>query len=401
MQRFRLVTTRPVFLALALLLVINGLLYLFNPLAEMDPERLLGARSWAWWAVQDYKKIQPDVVFIGSSMVMHPLWHQEAQFRQQNVELIVDHRSTFVESMLNKAAGKPVKVFNFGLPGGMASDAFIIVRALSQMPTKPKVAVLCFNPRDMMDNSFGCAATSRHYDLFSRLVDTSDVGDSAHPKLLDKGKILLRDCIFFKRKNKELRAIMLADTKELSDKIYKDLPASLLDKVSPEKTVQFAFQNDELEQGFWIAKPNVPRWYVEASKDCKRRLRNANTDVFENQVTFLDLCLKECRKNGIYPVLVNMPTTPIMREAMPQGVYERHVTAMHNLAKKYAVEVIEANTPIYKPEDFTDWAHMHATGGEKAFGLIARELAANQLAVKQMASPSQLATTKEATQHAF
>jgi len=43
---------------------------------------------------------------------------------------------------------------------------------------------------------------------------------------------------------------------------------------------------------------------------------------------------------------------------------------------------------------------MHATGGEKAFGIIGRSLAANTVAVKQLSASSQVATTKEAG-HAF
>ncbi len=401
MQKFRLVTSRPVVIAALLLAVVNGLLYATNPLAKVDPELLMGARSWAWWAVQDYKNIQPDVVVTGSSMVMHPLWHQEAQYRQQNVELIVDHRSHFLESFLEKAAGKPVKVFNFGLPGGMASDAFITVRAISQMPQpKPKVAVICLCVRDMMDNSFGCAATSRHYDLFSRLADTSDVAELAVPKPLDKGRVLLRDAVFLKRKNKEVNAVLTAQTHEIANQAYKDLPPSPLDKVSPEKSVKFAFQNDELEQGFWIAKPNVPRWYVEASADCRKRMRRSNDDVFNNQVAFLDLCLKECKQNGIVPVLVNMPTSPVMKQVLKPGMYERHMNALTTMAKKWNVALIDANQDIYTAEDFTDWAHMHATGGEKAFGIIGRSLAANTVAVKQLSASSQVATTKEAG-HAF
>lgn len=419
MQKFRLVTSRPVVIAALLLAVVNGLLYATNPLSKVDPELLMGARSWAWWAVQDYKKVQPDVVVTGSSMVMHPLWHQEAQYRQQNVELIVDHRSHFLESFLNKSTGldqatsKPVKVFNFGLPGGMASDAFITVRAISQMPQpKPKVAVICLCVRDMMDNSFGCAATSRHYDLFSRLADTSDVAELAVPKPLDKGRVLLRDAVFLKRKNKEVNAVLTAQTHEIANIAYKDLPPSPLDKVSPEKSVKFAFQNDELEQGFWIAKPNVPRWYVEASADCRKRMRRTNDDVFNNQVAFLDLCLKECKQNGIVPVLVNMPTSPVMKQVLKPGMYERHMNALTTMAKKWNVELIDANQDIYTAEDFTDWAHMHATGGEKAFGIVGRALAGNKVAMKGLASPSQLpsrspsqppsqlATKKEAG-HAF
>ncbi len=401
MQKFRLVTSRPVVIAAVLLAVVNGLLYATNPLSKVDPELLMGARSWAWWAVQDYKKVQPDVVVTGSSMVMHPLWHQEAQYRQQNVELIVDHRSHFLESFLDKATGKPVKVFNFGLPGGMASDAFITVRAISQMPQpKPKVAVICLCVRDMMDNSFGCAATSRHYDLFSRLADTSDVAELAVPKPLDKGRVLLRDAVFLKRKNKEVNAVLTAKTREIASKAYKHLPPSPLDNVSPEKSVKFAFQNDELEQGFWIAKPNVPRWYVEASADCRKRMRRTNDDVFNNQVAFLDLCLKECKQNGIVPVLVNMPTSPVMKQVLKPGMYERHMNALTAMAKKWNVELIDANQDIYTAEDFTDWAHMHATGGQKAFGIIGRALAANTVAVKQLSASSQVATTKEAG-HAF
>src|SRR5579885_449510 len=82
----------------------NFALVLIDPIKHIDADSLPAIRTWVWWATNDYKNQSkaPDVVLLGSSVMMHPTWWQEAAFRQQDVDLVVDHESRYFEALLKK-----------------------------------------------------------------------------------------------------------------------------------------------------------------------------------------------------------------------------------------------------------------------------------------------------------
>ncbi|MBX9688118.1 MAG: hypothetical protein K2X27_15530, partial [Candidatus Obscuribacterales bacterium] len=77
--------------------------------------------------------------------------------------------------------------------------------------------------------------------------------------------------------------------------------------------------------------------------------------------------------------------TQIARSVMPAGVYERHVNCLQELCKKWDCLYVDADIPnYYGQKDFTDWCHLSADGGKKAFGLIGKAVAADSQTVASL-----------------
>src|SRR4029079_3995487 len=104
--------------ALVCVIALNFALLCWDPVSRsgIDPEELPAARTWSWWGAQDWARRQPiDIVLLGSSAMMQGPWFQEAQYRQKNVELIEDHQSTYLQSVIKKNSGLDTRCFNFAL----------------------------------------------------------------------------------------------------------------------------------------------------------------------------------------------------------------------------------------------------------------------------------------------
>jgi hypothetical protein len=156
-----------------------------------------------------------------------------------------------------------------------------------------------------------------------------------------------------------------------------------------EEDKRFAMYHDLVEAGFWIAKPNAPFMFQGDTADLKKRFKSPNNPMFANQKSWLDLCLEACHDRNIRVVLVNMPNTQIARSVMPKGVYERHVACLQELAKKWDCQYVNADVPdLYGHTDFTDWCHLSADGGKKAFDLIGKAIAGDHQTVASLEDSS-------------
>lgn len=364
--------------ALCILILANLVFFAWNPFRNVDPEALPIARNWIWWSVHEYLewKGAPNVVVCGSSIVMHPLWHHEADYRQQPVDFVADHRSRFLEDVIARSSGiKDLKCFNFGLPGCMASDDYMVVKSMFKADKKPEIMILGICPRDMIDNRFNCAGSSKHFQYLSRFTDARGLLDLSMPNWWQRIGYLTTESIYFAGKAQAAQVIFGEALKTFLQPEVAGLPASPLD-LKTEHDKQFAMYQNLVEKGFWIAKPNAPINYVPDLSDLPRRYGHPNTALFKNQKKWLDLCLENCHKMGVKVVLVNMPNTTIARAGMPPGVYDRHVACLKEMANKWNCLFVDADVPNYyeQQHDFTDCFHLSANGGKKAFELIGRAI---------------------------
>lgn len=363
---------------------LNLAFFAWNPFGNVDPDALPIARNWVWWATHEFieAKKAPDVVVLGSSVVMHPLWHHEADYREQTVDLVADHRSHFLEHVIGEAASlKNLDCFNFGLPGSMASDDYMISRALFTKDRKPAVVILGICPRDMVDNRFNNAGSSKHFQYLSRFTDARGLLDLSMPQWWQRIGYLTTESVYFSAKAQAAQVVASETVKKIFDPLLSRLPASPLDRKS-EEDKRFAMYQNVVEKGFWIAKPKAPFMFVADTADLKKRFKTPNNPLFENQRKWLDMCLEDCQSKGIRVVLVNMPNTQIARGVMPAGVYERHVSTLQELAVARNCLYVNADVPNYYGEkDFTDWCHLSADGGKKAFELIGKALSADKTTV--------------------
>lgn len=393
------IRTIPLIGALLILVAANSGLLILDPIKKIDVDSLPTIRTWSYWAAQDYRKQEraPDVVFVGSSVMMHPTWWSEATYRQEDVDLVADHVSHYSEAMLKSYAGiNDVRCFNFGLPGAVPSDGYMITKSMFTGERKPKIVVIGMVPRDLVDNDFGHAASSRHYKYLSRFVDTRGLQPLAVPNIWERPQYWIDDYIYFKGKSQPIQQVARHEAENLLEPILSKLPRSPLDKVTDEDR-KFAMHRAELEKGFWVAHPTTPTtpyYYAEiADADCMKRYATPNDELFENQKTWLEMNLKALRGEGIDVILVNMPVTSMAHRCMRDGVYERHVAMMKAFAKQYKCDFLDAQaTALFDPQDFMDWAHMDSSGGEKLHKLIAEFIGGKQNLVARLAgAPSSVA----------
>lgn len=388
----KLLSSGPVPAALAVFLMLNLLFFSLNPFGNVDPDALPVARNWVWWATHEFveSKKTPDLVVLGSSVVMHPLWHHEADFRQQTVDLVADHESKFLENVIEKNTGiKGLYCYNFGLPGSMASDDYMVVKALFKPEKKPKMVIIGICPRDMVDNRFNCAGSSKHFQYLSRFTQTKHLLDLSMPQWWQRVGYLAGESIYFSSKAQASQVVASETIRNIFQPLTKFLPPSPLDRKS-EEDKRFAMYQNLVEKGFWIAKPNAPFMFMEDTADLKKRFKTPNDPLFANQRSWLDLCLADCSKQGIKVALVNMPNTDIAKSVMPEGVYQRHVNCLKELAARWDCLYVDADLPdYYGKKDFTDWCHLSADGGKKAFELIGKEISRDQKLVACLSEQGQ------------
>lgn len=367
-----------------LILIVNIGLLLVNPVGKVDPEASQPVRTWAWWAVKDYRnqKEPVDLVMLGSSFIMNPTWMNEAVYRQQDVDLVVDHRVRFLENTIkSKTPVDNLNCFNFGLPGAMVSDQCMILKTMCEGDKKPDIAVLCMAPRDLMDCRFNNAGLSKHFRYLANFTDSEDqsnLWNLAFNDLSGKSTDIFSNSIYFKTRAKDIQSLSAQALKNTFSPLIATLPESPLDKKSEEDR-RNVFKRDEIEQGAWTAHPNTPYWYIDSSQDCRQRYKHLNNEVFENQKLWLELAIATCKERGIKPAIVHVPSSKLARQCMHEGIYQRHAELLEAVTSKHDVPYFNLD-PLWnhEKEDFTDWGHMGPKGGAKMLTAIGEFIAKDE-----------------------
>lgn len=371
------------FQALILVVLANLALVIINPFKNVDPDSLPTLKSWVFWATQDFARQNPPskIVLLGSSLLMNSVWMQEAEYTQKDVDIAANHRTTYMESVLRswlKDYSGPC--FNFGLPGAMVSDDYMISRTQFVGARSPRVAVLCLGPRDLMDTSFSCAGATTPFKYLERYTDTKELLDLAYTSAWPKISYLLRESVYFVGKKWHSQVFVSESTKSALKPTLEKITVKSPLNVKTDWDKQFAFYRSEVEKGVFVAKPNVQTvGFYDNGKDWKKRYKNSNDPMFKNQLTWLNMTIDLLRSRGIEPVLVNMPMSQLGLSVVPPGIYERHVATLERLAdEKHLLYVDTMKEGRFEAADFTDYGHMDASGGKKIVDIVARGMAADK-----------------------
>ncbi len=383
-------------------LLINSTLRLTDPLRQVEPQNLPHAHSWAWWAAQDFlDELQPpQVVLIGSSLMMNPVWANEANFQNKDVDIALDRRVMYLDAAIkHRLRHTAVSCFNLALPGAMLSDDYMVVRSLLIDKNKPKIVVFGLSPRDLVDNGFRCAASSNHYKYFSKFVNTDDLTEVAMPHFWQRISYLIGRTIYLQGKKPEAQYIAAKSFEFLATRILGKQATS--DLASP-KVAQsrLAIYESEVEKGVWIAHPRDFDYYHETEYEkLKERYGKSNVEGCENQRKWFEMCLALCKEAEIQPIIVNMPVTQANIDVFAPGVYQTCVNQMATEARKFNCPFIDLQkTQAFVRSDFTDMCHMDASGGKKTLDFIADEIAGEPSCVASLSRDNfQIADTSDHT----
>lgn len=134
-------------------------------------------KSWVWWNVRDFRQLKsaPDVVLLGSSLMMAPLHGGDAAYLKTGQNVALHHHSVLLEDLLQAKFGRQYKSFAFALGGEMVSDAYVITDTLLRGDRKPGLIVYGIAPRDFMDHALPSAASTEIFKYMSRTGNLSAI----------------------------------------------------------------------------------------------------------------------------------------------------------------------------------------------------------------------------------
>jgi hypothetical protein len=187
------------FWAIGLFALLNLVLWQAFPLDRVSGKDLWNGTGSIDLAVQDLTglKQRPNVVLLGSSLVMFPFWAMDKERDPSIGDIFHHHLSHTMEDQLAAAGYKRPTVASLAIFGQMASDAYIYVDQYLQGAKKPDYLVLGIAPRDFSDSDLPAPMATL---TFKRLVGLSNLARYASlylPSWNDKADFVAAHACFF------------------------------------------------------------------------------------------------------------------------------------------------------------------------------------------------------------
>lgn len=396
-------------LSLGLFLLVNYWCQANALIPSVKPTQLPVKHNWQWWRSNEYttqsKTNNPDVVLMGSSLVMIPITLVEADHSNKQIDSVKNFRSTCLEDGLANSSSQPrktsVTVFNFALPGSMVSDQYMVASSLFKDKQKPKLLVIGLTLRDFIDSGVECAASTptyqffKHYfedqaqdDLSSVALQTSKMWQGITEKTQDwmdrnlylSGKRLSAQYLNNAFWQKEISGVT-GGKEKLDDNLV----------IAPSKDMMDSLFGDAVEPGQFLFMPNATAPYQDNTREYKRRFKNYDPAKLAIQEKFLNKLLAHCREQNIEVMIVNMPLTPQNMALMPDGAYDKYLASTSRLVKSGGGRFVDLNNGGFGIENFKDTAHMNSAGGKKLVESISASIRSDRALAAMIVPDNKLA----------
>jgi hypothetical protein len=367
----------PITLGILFLLLINVACLIAQPFAKVDPNLLPATHTWTWWATQEYlaQRPAPPVAILGSSLLMHSISRQDADYLNQDLDYVHHHRSIYFEDRLKErfGIGKDLACFNFALPGDLVSDDYMIARALFRGEHKPRYVILGLSLRDFIDNAVNTPGTTPPFRYLKRFTDIDDIADLALPKFWQRIDYRFGKLFYPWDRKLDLQVILDQTTKKWFTPVMAALSTpSLLNSLDYRKHVPSDLHS-EVEEGMAIVKAHQPYSFDANYADYRRRCGSPNPEMFKIQTIFLEKLVDLCKREKMQLIIVNMPLTKENVDMMPTGSYSHYLAVLKETAQKGALPFVDLNQrEIFAHSDFYDTAHMNSSGGKKLLNQLAQ-----------------------------
>ncbi len=346
--------------AIVLFLAVN-----FIMLGVLGPPRAYSNNVWNGTGsiditLKDYAALptKPDVVLLGSSIVMYPFWAMDFQKDKSIGDIFHHHRSYTLEGALN-SNGKKHEVFSLAIFGQMASDVYIFANELFKPKDTPKVAIWGIAPRDFYDAEL---AGPMNTITFQRMVGLNNFGQYAEqylPSFQQKLDFVLSKGVYLYGQ----RWYAQKEIRKGFNKVYNALFGTTETEFKPQAGFNVVHQG---------ALPDPKFLWDLSVKEYKSRYRNIDTDKLSVQMDFSKKLIEMCRQKGVKLIVVNMPLSDSNRGIMPDGFYQKYINEVKSLAQANGADFVDYGAdPDFVRNDYWDTAHMSFTGGYKLVDKLA------------------------------
>lgn len=341
--------------------------------------------TWTTWAIKDFLSDQkkPDVVFMGSSLMLVPLDGTDADHLNRRIDGSAHHKSVYFEDKFKQYSGQKVASYNFALPGEMPSDAALITRFLLKGEKAPKVLVYGVGPRDFMDNLLPSPAATDPFQYLSRFGDWSNRVDLIVPQWQERLNYELGRAFYTYGAKNQLA--------QNSDRVIK----GVLDEVAPapktEKTKAelvamrrlllpdyHPFEINRDECFFRPESQSARPKFEDNISEYRKRYKTLKMETFNGQMQFLADILDTAKERQVHVLLVAMPITDINRNLLSDQSWNLYRNNLRKLAANHqdsATFFDMQETKAFNISDFQDTVHLHSGGGAKLLDMIAKIMA--------------------------
>lgn len=353
-----------------------------EPFSLTDKIKAEGKPS-SWWLARAYSvsKERPQVVVCGSSQI-GGLQSSDANLTGRPVDFVLNHHCPSIEVALAQKLGQKPYVFLSALPGAMVSDHFAIARALYSAQGAPPVVVLTVSPRDFIDNSLPCAGSTEPYKYFAQYSDMSAYVGLAYNKPWSRFEYFISNEIPVRH----LESAVKTNSAKLITALVP--PGAVQAKAhdvntgaSAAEQLKFVMGGYEgnIKPGQAVLTPNLPRIFVDNSRDYKRRYKNTHPDTYDVQLSYFKTFVQYLRASGSHVLVVGMPLTVNNREILSESFWQRYKGDLQAALKPTGAKFLDLIAdPGFDNNDFCDTVHLNATGGGKLARAIAGAIAADR-----------------------
>ena len=341
--------------------------------------------TWTTWAINDFLKVQkPDVVLMGSSLMLVPLDGVDADFLGKKIDGSAHHRSEFLEERYSRYSGQKARTFNFALPGEMPSDAYLISRFLLKGERTPRVLVYGVGPRDFMDNLLPSPAATDPFQYLSRLGNWDSRVNLIMPQWQERLNYELGKLCY----TYGVRGQIALDVSRLADKVLNKIAPrpntglSNVELIALRRKLLPDYKATEVNANECMFRPiaNEQRpAFQDNIQEYRKRYKTLKRETFDSQMTFLKDILATSKERGTHVLLVAMPITDVNRNLLSDSSWALYKESLRKLAQDGGASFYDMHAPgDFKLADFQDTVHLHSGGGAKLLDKIAAILVSDK-----------------------
>jgi hypothetical protein len=340
-------------------------------MVHIDP--LAGTRrTWTTWALHDFLRVNegaPDVVFLGSSLMLTPINMADAQALHTTFDGALHHESNWFEAVVKDKTGSDINTFNFALPGEMPSDAFLIEKDVLKAEKTPKVIIYGVGPRDFMDNLLASPSSTDPYHWLAKLDSSDSEWEFCGQDWYQKLNCAIANAFMPNRLRLQLAEDVTARTATLVDAIVPAPPGGYVFTPQQKHEMMPGFHSMDVVLGECLFEPRVDIHagrFVNNLDEYRGRYAHPDWDKFQTQLTFLAKALNLANQRHIQFVLVAMPITDVNRGLISDQAWGAYKNGLGALARSKNVVYLDLNKSTDFTEfDFGDTVHLNALGGIK------------------------------------
>jgi hypothetical protein len=329
---------------------------------------------WSWWLSRAFFINQPaSIVLLGDSQMNAAVFQADVFTARKDLDCATDREAITLEQDLKSSPLSGNRVLNLALAGAMASDQYLLSKALlTAIP--PKFVIVGVSPRCFIDNSLPSASASEPFQFFNKYVDLKSLSGLVFSDQINQANWQIRHYL----------PLLIAQNRALTwfqervagtpSKSSKNLEAeNRMPRPSPNMLRAIYGSQGDVKPGEAMMSPAVITGFYDNSREYAARYREIDTPNYKAQKVFFANFLSSLNQLGCRVVVVEMPSTKKNQVLLPPQFWSQYkLWITSQCAANNALWVDLSEDPQFTQPYFLDTVHLNPFGAR----LLMQRLAA-------------------------